>query len=283
MVNIGYHTAKIQGRAIRSLYKAIIAQVISLPVPVTRKVPISVYSLSCERDLPEQVASIRSFISYIGIPNKFTVISDGSYTQSSCNLLYRIHPCVEVIPLDKFINKDLPECVSDYAQMHPMGKKLSALMSIPVHETTIYTDSDILFFPGGIDLVDLANSGDKYCRYLPDCSSSLDERIIENDGEKVNPVNGGFILFQHQLNWDLAIERLANLQELPIYFTEQTLVHLTMHYNHGKPLCSQKYVLSVEDQFIYPDKFAHEEIALRHYVSDVRHKFWLQVGVLFSP
>jgi hypothetical protein len=278
MVNIGYHAAKIQGKFNRSLYKAALSQIVSIPIKQIRQVSISVYALSCERDLPEQVASIRSFIRHVGIPETFTVVSDGSYTDSSCNLLCRIHPCVRVIPLQNFLRTDLPQCVLDYAQLHPMGKKLSALMSIPINGSTIYTDSDILFFPGGIDLINLSNSDDKYSLYLPDCSLSLDERIIYDDSEKSNPVNGGFILFRHEFDWSFAIERLANLQENPSYFTEQTIVHLTMHYNHGQPLCSKKYVLNVEDQFIYPDKFASKNNALRHYVSDVRHKFWFNIG-----
>ncbi|QHG19329.1 hypothetical protein [Nostoc sp. ATCC 53789] len=279
MVNIGYHTAKIQGKFNRSLYKAAISQIVNIPIKQTRQVPVSIYALSCERDLPEQVASIRSFIRHVGIPETFTVVSDGSYTNSSCNLLRRIHPCVQVILLQNFLRTDLPQCVLDYAQLHPMGRKLSALMSIPVNGTTIYTDSDILFFPGGIDLIDLSKSDEKYSLYLPDCSMSLDERIIYDESEKLNPVNGGFILFRHEFDWSFAIERLANLQEIPSYFTEQTIVHLTMHHNHGKPLCSNKYVLNVEDQFIYPDKSASKNIALRHYVSDVRHKLWFNVGI----
>ena len=279
MVNLGYHTAKIQGKFNRSLYKAVLSQIVSIPIKQTRQVPLSIYALSCERDLPEQVASIRSFIRYVGIPDTFTVVSDGSYTDSSCNLLRRIHPCVQVILLQNFLRTDLPQCVLDYAQLHPMGRKLSALMSIPVNGTTIYTDSDILFFPGGIDLINLSKSDDKYSLYLPDCSMSLDERIIYDDSEKSHPVNGGFILFRHEFDWSFAIERLANLQEIPSYFTEQTIVHLTMHHNRGVPLCSNKYVLNVEDQFIYPDKFANKNIALRHYVSDVRHKLWFNVGI----
>ncbi|MEH2436504.1 MAG: hypothetical protein V7K25_20045 [Nostoc sp.] len=279
MVNLGYHTAKIQGKLNRSLYKVALSQIVSIPIKQTRKVPVSVYTFSCERDLPEQVASIRSFIRHVGIPDTFTVVSDGSYTESSCNLLCRVHPCIKVIPLQNFQRTDLPQCVHDYAQLHPLGKKLSALMSIPVNGATIYTDSDILFFAGAIDLIDLSKSDDKYSLYLPDCSISLDERIIYDDSEKSNPVNGGFIFFRHEFDWSFAIERLANLQEAPTYFTEQTIVHLTMHHNHGKPICSNKYVLNVEDQFIYSDKSASKKIALRHYVNDVRHKFWFNIGI----
>jgi hypothetical protein len=107
----------------------------------------------------------------------------------------------------------------------------------------------------------------------------MDERVIYDEVEKLNSVNGGFIVFKEPLDWSFALERLSKLEELNDYFTEQTLVHLTMHYNHAKPLCSKRYVLSVEDQFIYPDKYAGKEIALRHYVNDVRHKLWLNVAI----
>ncbi|MBW4560108.1 MAG: hypothetical protein KME32_02940 [Mojavia pulchra JT2-VF2] len=279
MINIGYHAAKLQGNWKRNIYKSLLPQIVSIPIKTTRKVPLSVYAFSCERDLPEQVASIRSFIRHIGIPERFIVISDGSYTDSSCKLLRRIHPCVEITPFTKLIKEDLPQCVTDFAQIHPLGKKLAALLSIPVNGATIFTDSDILFFPGGTNLNNFTSLDHKYCRYLPDCSASLDERLIYDEDERLKPVNSGFILFNYELDWSFAIERLANLQDLPVYFTEQTIVHLTIHHNHGRPFCSQKYVLSVEDQFVYSDKFASKKIALRHYVNDVRHKFWWNVGL----
>jgi hypothetical protein len=275
MVNVAYHTARTQGKMMRYLYKALLPQIVKRPISQTQKIPISVYALSCERDLPEQIASMHSFIRHAGIPERFTIVSDGSYTENSCNLLRQIHPCVEVLPLEEMKRTDLPQSVYDYAAEHPMGRKLLALMSIPINQTTIYTDSDILFFPGASDLVELARSDNTSSRYLPDCATKMDDRVIYDDLEKLNPVNGGFIIFKEQLDWSFAVERLSKLKELNHYFTEQTLVHLTMHYNQAKPLCSKRYVLNVEDQFIYPDKYAGKKIALRHYVNDVRHKFWL--------
>lgn len=279
MVNVGYHSARLQSKLIRSLYTRRITQIVRTPIAQTQRVPITVYAFSCERDLPEQVASLRSFLRYVGIPNQFTVISDGSYTEKSCNLLRRIHPCVDVVPVEKLVRTDLPQYVYDYAAKHPLGKKFSGLLSIPIKDVTIYTDSDILFFHGAGDLLNLANSDNPSSLYLPDCASKMDERVIYDESEKINPVNSGFIIFKEPLDWSFALERLSKLKEFNHYFTEQTLVHLTMHYNQAKPLCSKRYVLNVEDQFIYPDKYAGQEIALRHYVNDVRHKLWLNVGV----
>ncbi|MGL5061826.1 MAG: hypothetical protein ACRC62_17795 [Microcoleus sp.] len=279
MVNVPYHTARMQGKIMRSFYKAMIPQIVKLPISQTQKIPLSVYALSCERDLPEQVLSLRSFIRHAGIPDRFTIVSDGSYTENSCNLLRQIHPCVEILTLEQIKRTDLPQCVYDYADRHSMGRKLLALLSLPVQGTTIYTDSDILFFPGASDLVNVTGSDNISSLYLPDCATKMDDRVIYDELEKLNPVNGGFIIFKEPLDWCIALERLSKITEHNHYFTEQTLVHLTMHYNRAKPLCTKRYVLNVEDQFIYPDNYASPEIALRHYVNDVRHKFWLKAGI----
>ncbi|MBD2187726.1 hypothetical protein [Pseudanabaena mucicola] len=274
MVNIGYHTAKLQGKLIRSIYKSNLPNIVSRPIAQSRQVPIKVYALSCERDLPEQIASLRSFLKYVGIPDTFTIMSDGSYTENSIKLLKLVHPCVEVQLLTKFQRDDLPQSVYAYASQQAMGKKLAALMSIPIEGATLYTDSDILFFQGASDLANLAISKDTHTYYLPDCKSSLDKRLIYEDIEQQEPINAGFILFKKNLNWDYAIQRLSDLQELPNYFSEQTIVNLTIRHNHGIALAREKYIMNVDDQFIYPDKFVTKQIAMRHYVSDIRHKFW---------
>ncbi len=275
MVNIGYHAAKIQAKLLRNVYKSSLSSLVSFPVKQDRQVPIKVYALSCERDLPEQVASLRSFIRHVGIPDTFTIMSDGSYTNQSIQLLRSIHPCVDVQLLTKFQRNDLPQSVHDYAAQQAMGKKLAALMSIPIDGATLYTDSDILFFGGGSHLVDLAVSEDTHTYYLPDCKNSLDKRLIYEDMEMQNPINAGFILFKKALDWDESVKRLSNLEEAPNYFSEQTIVNLTIKRNHGVALASDKYIMNVDDQFMYPDKFVAKQIAMRHYVSDVRHKFWL--------
>ena len=277
MVNIGYHTAKIQGKFLRSVYKSSLSSLVSFPIAQKRQVPIKVYALSCERDLPEQVASLRSFLRHVGIPKAFTIMSDGSYTDESIKLLRRVHPCVDVQLLTNFQRDNLPQSVYEYASQQAMGKKLAALMSIPIDEATLYTDSDILFFRGASDLADLAASEDPHTYYLPDCKNSLDKRLIYEDIEQQNPINAGFILFKKALDWDASIQRLTSLKEPPNYFSEQTIVNLTIKRNNGIALDSKKYIMNVDDQFIYSDKFDTKQLAMRHYVSDIRHKFWLNV------
>lgn len=281
MVNIGYRAARMQGYFQRSLYSRLLPLIVSIPIPQTRKIPVAVYSLSCERDLPEQVASIRSFIRWVGIPEKFIVVSDGSYSSNSCQLLCQINPCVDVIPLESLITDDLPKAIIDYANHSPMGKKLLVEVSMPIAKASIYIDSDVLFFPGGEEIANLSESNAKEPHYLSDCGAAFDDRILQHPTEKANPVNGGFILLKAPLNWEKAIERLEQLKELPNYFTEQTMLHLTMHQNQAIPLCPHKFILSRNDEFIYLDNYASNKIALRHYVSPIRHKFWLAKSIFY--
>jgi hypothetical protein len=277
MVNIGYRLARLQGRFNRALYRQFLPQIVRSLIVQDREIPAAVYALSCERDLPEQVASIHSFLRHVGIPQKFTIISDGSYTEASIKLLYKIHPCLEVIPFQEFAETRLPQAVYDYAEQNPMGKKLATLLSIPIAGATIYADSDILFFAGAKELINLVTANDRHSYYLPDAAQALDLRLLKDESEKINPVNGGLILLKNRLDWSLAMERFLSLKESPNYFTEQTMVHLTMHQNNALPLGSEQYIMTRDDEFIYPDKYAGNKIVLRHYVSPVRHKFWFSL------
>jgi hypothetical protein len=64
------------------------------------------------------------------------------------------------------------------------------------------------------------------------------------------------------------------LEEAPTFFTNQTMTHLAMHANDAQPLDPRRFVLQLDDQFIYRDRYAGRQLALRHYVNPVRHKFW---------
>ncbi|NEO28342.1 MAG: hypothetical protein F6K03_16050 [Kamptonema sp. SIO4C4] len=272
MVNIGYRLARFKGKVTRNLYEKNIDQRLRVPIETLTRLNCSVYCLSCPKDFPEQVANIRSFFKYVGIPQTYVIIADG-YSSEQRKFLYQLHACIKVIPLPDFIGEQLPQPVYDYAKSNSMGKKLATILSIPMEKTAIYTDSDVLFFPGGKELTQLINTNDSQSYYLPDADPAFDPRILQ-DTEQDNPVNGGFILFKHQPDWSLAMERFLNLSDPPNYFTEQTMMHLTLHRDDAKPLPKDKYVMGRDDEFIYRDRYAKDSTVLRHYVTPVRHKFW---------
>ncbi len=104
-----------------------------------------------------------------------------------------------------------------------------------------------------------------------------DRRLLRNGEEKLTPVNTGVLLIRRSLDWSLGISRFDQLNGAPDFFTNQTITHLVMHANDAQPFDPSRYVLQLDDQFMYRDRYAGPKIALRHYVDPVRHKFWTSV------
>jgi len=275
--NFGYHFARLHGRIVRRIYRFLLPSIVRRSVKVPRALDFDVFAYSSRENLPEQVASIRSFLRHAGRPRKFTVVSDGSHTAESIGLLQGIDPCVRVEqarppqtdPADKF---------SHYLANHPTGKQLALIMTLPGDVPAFYIDSDVLFFEGAADLVQRAHTRDVVAYYLADCQFAGDERLLHDSSEKTCPVNTGVLLLFQKLDWSFGAARFAELAGDPIFFTNQTITHLVMHANKAKPFDPASYVLQLDDQFVYSDRYAGPKLALRHYVNPVRHKFWTSLN-----
>ena len=244
----------------------------------SRDLPMSVFSYSGEKALPEQVASIRSFLRYAGRPRQFTVLSDGSYTPNSITLLEAIDDCVRVQQTPPPLPSSLPEKIRSYLANHHTGKQLALITSLPANGPALYTDSDVLFFPGAGELAELAQRNSVPAWFQADYQFSGDERVLVGESEKQDPANTGFLLLFRKLDWSVGLDRLQNLNGEPNFFTNQTVTHLCMHANGARSLDPQKFVLQSDDQTIYRDKYAKSSLVMRHYVNPVRHKFWLTLA-----
>lgn len=277
MPNFGYHFARAKGGAIRALYRTVLGRLPAIEPP--RSFPLEVFSYSGEAALPEQVASIRSFLRNVGRPVHFTVVSDGTYSEQSRRLLKRLDSSVSVSDAAEWIPGDLPAEIYPYLKNHPTGRQLALIMSLPKSAPVLYLDSDVLFFAGGNDLQTYAATRDVPAFYLADCRFSGDERLLRDSAEGNDPVNTGFLLLFQKLDWSASVRRFLEMEGAPNFFTNQTMTHLTMHANAAAPFDPRKYVLQLDDQFVYPDRYAHPGIAMRHYVNPVRHKFWTSLFV----
>ncbi len=273
--NFGYHFARWEGDLRRKSYRALLPAIVQRKIQPTRDIPLDVYSYSGEAMLPEQVRSIRSFLCHVGRPKSFTVVSDGSHSPSSIELLQRIDPVVSVRPTGEKLPPNLPEKFRHYITTYPMGKQLGLIMSLPRNGSGFYVDSDVLFFRGAANLMEDVAANAAPALYLPDCQDcSADPRVLRQPNELRDPVNSGLLFVLRPLDWSLAISRFLELEGEPNFFTNQTLVHLVMHANGALPLDPTRYVLQLDDQFIYPDRYSSPQLVLRHYVNPVRHKFW---------
>jgi hypothetical protein len=273
MINYPYHFARLEGRIARDVYRAALPFIIRRKIDPPRNIDIDVFAYSNEETMPEQIASIRSFLKFVGRPTSFIVFSDSTHSDQSVRLLEQIDPVVR-IQRSVAIPDELPEKIATYLTTHAMGKQLALIMSLPANRPALYVDSDVLFFPGASDFVNRSGVRDAPAYYLSDCRFSGDDRLILDPPEEKYPVNAGFLLLFEKLDWALGLERLLQLSGQPNFFTTQTIVHLTMHLNRAQPLDPLKYVLQIDDQTIYRDRYAGPAIAMRHYVNNVRHKFW---------
>ncbi len=274
MPNLPYHLARLEGIMMRRLYRAAVPIIVRRGVRISREAEFDVFAYSGESTLPEQVASLRSFLTNVGRPRCFVIFSDGSYTARSIQLLKNIDPVVEIRESLPSLPPELPEKVRRYLTTHPTGKQLAVIMSLPLNNPALYTDSDVLFFPGASELASLAAAPATCAFYLPDHRFSGDERLLLNAEEKENPVNIGLLLFFRKLDWSLGLERLAKLEGPPNFFTGQTITHLCLHANGAVPFDPQKFILQADDEFGYADRYANGSLAIRHYVNPIRHKFW---------
>lgn len=277
-MNFGYHLARARGSTVRKLYAHTLAAIVRRKVVPRTELPFEVYSYSGEAALPEQVASLRSFLRHAGRPARFTVVSDGSHAASSLELLKAIDPCVAISSAADWVPADATAKLRAYLTTHPTGKQLALIMSLPVRGPALYLDSDVLFFQAAAALAGVNNDNAAPACYLADCQVSADERLFRHPTERENPVNTGVLFLSRHLDWHAGITRFMELEDEPNFFTNQTITQLAMHANGARPFDPRKFVLQLDDQFVYADRYAGPAIALRHYVNPVRHKFWTAIG-----
>jgi hypothetical protein len=271
--NLGYRFALWRGQAIRRAYAQSLPFLVRRKIDPPRQLAMQVFAYSNEEMLPEQVASIRSFVRYAGRPKAFTVVSDGSHSRRSIELLRQIDCAVSVADLPP-VPSNLPQKLAAYLGSHPTGKQLRLIMSLGDTVPALYVDADVRFFAGASSIGRELEQQTAPAYYLADCQFAGDMRLIRNSSEQDEPVNTGVLLLSQTLNWSVAIERFLEMSGTPAFHTNQTMTHLAVHGSGGRSFDPAKYVLQLDDQTVAKDRYAGPHLVLRHYVNPVRHKFW---------
>ena len=261
----------------RSRFAANLTQFATPIDGVVREVPATLLAFCGRRDLPEQVASWRSFQRWVGRPRRAVLVSDGTLEEADFKLLRALEPRIEIKSIEQFGGPTATESMRCYAAAQPMGRKLFVMRALDSLAPVIYADSDILYFPAAAELSEPRFWDAAAPSYLLDPYPSLDLRLVPGEGERLSPVNGGFVVVRRALEWAEPVRRLEALSGEPAFFSEQTLLHLAIRLSAGIPLDPARYVLRNEDQWAATDWFAGREVVLRHYISSLRHKMWLRV------
>ncbi len=278
-MKVSYHLSLRLARIRRFLYSKNLRRHAASGPRNRAQLPFRVLSFSGMRDLPEQVASWRSFLAFLGQPEEFLLVSDGSHDGEAKEVLRAIDTRVRIVHWKEYLRPEFPECLHRYAQEHPLGKKLSVFMNLSSLTPALYMDSDILFFPGIDHFRSYWASGEPGILYLPDCAASFDFNLLRDGSEQSNPVNSGFLYFSKGISLEKGLSRFQSPDHPKSFFSEQTIVHLGIHDAGGQPLPPERYIMRAEDQFSPGDAYADGNIAMRHYISSIRYKMWRQVKV----
>ena len=116
---------------------------------------VHVHSICGAQEFYQQILSILSFLRHTGIPETWAIASDGSLTAAMEKTLKELHPVIQIVPWTNFITDQNRTVVEWYSRKSPMGKKLAVVTGLCATQTSVYVDSDILFFPGASHLREL--------------------------------------------------------------------------------------------------------------------------------
>ena len=69
-------------------------------------------------------------------------------------------------------------------------------------------------------------------------------------------MNTGVLSLFQKLDWSLSLQRFAEMDGAPNFFTNQTMTHLRCIKTRRAPLDPARWVLQLDDQCVYPDYYA---------------------------
>ncbi len=238
-------------------------------------------SFSGKAGLPEQIASILSFLRYCGRPARWVIYSDGTHDEDSQALLEPWREWLRLESWDANLDGALRSApvLEQYAAEQAMGKRMIAYSRHTLDGPTLFLDNDILFFPRIAELLPLAIRGDRPW-FLPDVAWGAFDSVYlaSHPAREMYGVNGGFFLLKPGFSWQIAIDYIGSLDGSYEFFSDQTAYHLCLTAQGACPLDPRRFIVSLEDQFSYRSAFRTDRVAMRHYVHDVRHHFWLNAA-----
>jgi hypothetical protein len=242
---------------------------------------LHVFSL-CQGDaVPEQKLSILSFLRHVGTPARWSIVSDGSISESQAESLRSISPSVEVLDWRTFLCAANEACFERLSKYTIFAKKFALMSNLPDRGFVVYVDTDILFFEGAQRFRELLSDLGEKCYYQKDLMGCLDPSFLTETELEAPPLNAGFVVQGKRVDWSVPIARLnTKLSQLTpvesmgdLGVLEQSASHLA-HYLAGSIPLDERYALQISDRFDQEDRFSGPDFVMRHYVRPVRHKMW---------
>ena len=236
------------------------------------KIDIELVTFVNSESFSDLLFSIISFMKVVGVPSKWTLYADNHFSKEQLNILSSI-AFVDISKWDERV--PFKEKVQ-YGEKWQL-RKFVAYANHPLKTTTIFLDSDIIFYPlFKTYLFTLKNIN----WYLPEPAEAFN---IDADIEKLfdftknmYTVNAGFFVINTTPDWGLGFKYLniCATKNEQNYFLDQSALNLMFYHDKdAKVLDPRVFHASANDHF-WLSALNSQGFAIRHYVGLIRHKMW---------
>lgn len=221
------------------------------------------------------VLTILSFMNEVGKPRKWTLYTDDMFTQQQKILLDKL-PFIFLQPWDVSLHD---ENKSKYSKKWQL-RKFSAYAFHSINGTTLFIDSDVLFYPLFRKYMTVFKEGNWYLPEPPE-ANNIDLELTESFEFKKEMylVNAGFFIINESPDWIKGFEYLDYCCERnkEHYFLDQTALNLIYYIDKNANILDPRVFHASANDHFQITALATDQFAIRHYVGLIRHKMW-QLG-----
>ena len=236
---------------------------------IENRVNFNLVSFSGKKQFLDQLYSISSFYCNIGRPKSWIIYNDGTYSNEELDFFKKIEGVT--IEEASSVRKELPE---QALKKFPTLLKIEILKNITPGISTIFTDSDILFYKRFADFIKTLALQNWYI--IDEGFRYFDDDFLKKNKTGSNPLNLGFMVLNSKPNWKTVIDYIvAKYKDGCLsYWTDQTACHIMAQNESFSPLPKEEFVVGGNDSFSFRSAVDYDQIALRHFVGPIRHKMW---------
>ena len=250
------------------------------PHPCPRDAPCRLVVLATPRTLCDGAWCACSLLDNLPETIGLTIVLDGALIPERARFPRRLFPGAHVLSTSTLAD-DLggraPKLLR-FAQADPLGRKLLVILLLQERSDIICSDADVLAFGAMPELEDAIPGGSSmrplYLQEIGGMQTDPDalNRLRLLGLAHAETLNTGLLyLPRRSLSLDLADDILDFNGAHRSWFVETTVLGALLKRAAGVPLPRDRYVVSVRRQFWGEPDLDYRAIALRHFVTPVRH------------
>lgn len=249
------------------------------PIPVNANSSTVLAVLTTPSTICDAAWAAQSLLNYLPAEIGLTIVVDGELPATVIENLKVLFPGI-ILNFTRTLLEEIRSIAPKTAQLgdyHPMGRKLATILSLQQKYNLLYSDADILCFGEMPEISQALKTNSEIGLYLQDIGKVQIEPItlerVHSLGlEYASTINVGFLYIpQNSLEIGIAEKLLDDQKEISSWFPDTMILSVLMQQAKAKPLPRSRYVVSAQRQFYFEEDVCYDKIAVRHFITPVRH------------